>query len=118
MRSGSGDAKRICSTRVSPVSSLSNVGLRLSFGPLSRTASASARGTGALKASVIGRIGRQAAWAFSRSQLKLAVKGSRTVKRNRDSTEVATPPGVLMPLPYTTCTLAAAGRRRLQVKVT
>ena len=35
-------------------------------------------GTGALKDSRMGRIGRQAALAFSRSQLKSAEKGSRT----------------------------------------
>ena len=45
-----------------------------------RIASASLRGTGALKFSCIGRIGKHAARAFSRSQLKLAVKASRTVK--------------------------------------
>ena len=36
------------------------------------------RGTGALNFSSIGRIGMHAAWAFSRSQAMLALKGSRT----------------------------------------
>ena len=58
----------------------SNAGLRVFLPDARRIASASLRATGALKSSRIGRIGRQADWAFSRSQPKLAVKGSRTVK--------------------------------------
>ena len=45
---------------------------------LRRIASISLRGTGALKLRRMGRIGRQAELAFSRSQLKSAEKGSRT----------------------------------------
>ncbi len=80
--------------------------------------SASLRDTGALKARRIGRIGRQAACAFSRSQLKLTENGSRTVKAKRFSTELGTPPGVATPLPKTICTFEAAVSLRLQVRVT
>ena len=45
---------------------------------LRRMPSISLRGTGALKDRRMGRIGRQAALAFSRSQLKSALKGCRT----------------------------------------
>jgi hypothetical protein len=44
---------------------------------------------------VMGRIGRQADCAFSRSQVKEAEKGSRTWKLKRFSTELGTPLGVL-----------------------
>ena len=47
------------------------------------------RGTGALKLSCIGRMGRQAAWAFSRSQLNSAAKGSRTRYSKRLSWRLA-----------------------------
>ena len=80
-------------------------------------ASASLRGTGALKFRLMGRMGRQADCAFSRSQLKLAENGSRTVKVKRFSTELAMPLGVLTPLPYTSCILDADVRRRLQARV-
>ena len=62
-----------------PPSSLSNAGFKLAPADFRRMPSASLRGTGALKSRRIGRIGKQAAWAFSRSQLKLTSKGSRTV---------------------------------------
>ena len=87
-------------TRLSPSpASGSNAGLSSPLPDFRRIASASLRGTGALKFSRMGRIGRQADWAFSRSQLKLAVNGSRTWKLKRFSTLLATPLGVLTPLP-------------------
>ncbi len=66
-------------TTVSPSPSPSRSGLRVSLSDFSRIASASLRGTGALNDRRIGRMGRQAACAFSRSQPKSALKGSRTV---------------------------------------
>ena len=59
----------------------------------------------------------QAACAFSRSQLKLAVKGWRTLKAQRFSTRLATPgplavSGVLMPWPQTISSCEPAVRRR------
>jgi hypothetical protein len=69
-------------TRVSacwPSAPPSRRGCRVSVGDFRRMAAASLRGTGALKASCSGRIGRQAAWAFSRSQLNSAAKGWRTL---------------------------------------
>ncbi len=60
---------------------------------------ASLRDTGALKRSSIGRSGRQAACAFSRSQVNDTAKGSRTSKAKRFSTVLAMPDGVATPLP-------------------
>ena len=74
-----------------PSPSASNVGLIVSLADVRRIASASLRGTGALKFSRMGKRGRQADRAFSRSQLKVAENGSRTVKSKRFSTELATP---------------------------
>ena len=71
--------------------SVSNVGLSVSLADVRRIASASLRGTGALKFSRIGKRGRQADWAFSRSQLKVAENGSRTLKSKRFSIILATP---------------------------
>ena len=60
---------------------------------------ASLRDTGALKRSSIGRNGRQAACAFSRSQVNDTANGSRTSKANRFSIALAMPDGVATPLP-------------------
>ena len=60
---------------------------------------ASLRDTGALKRSSIGRSGRQAACAFSRSQVNDTANGSRTSKANRFSIALAMPDGVATPLP-------------------
>ena len=66
-------------TTLSPSAlSSSNTGLCVCWEDFRRMPSATLRGTGALKSSRIGRIGRQAACAFSRSQLKLNSKASRT----------------------------------------
>ena len=117
--SGNGPLKLTPLTSASAVlSSLSNVGFRAPAVDFRRIASASLRGTGALKARRIGRIGKQGAWAFSRSQLKLRCKGSRTLKAKRLSTVLATPPAVATPLPKTICTLDAGVNRRLQPSVT
>ena len=67
--------------------------------PLSSICAASLRVTGALKFSCIGRSGRQAACAFSRSQVNDAAKGSRTWNSRRRSTLLGTPEGVATPLP-------------------
>ena len=101
----------------------SKMGLKLSLPAFSRIPSTSLRGTGALKFRLIARMGKQAAWAFSRSQLKVAAKGSRTVKSKRFSIEFgmpSTPPaaGVATPLPQTNCTLADGVKRRLHARVT
>ncbi|MCY1170947.1 hypothetical protein D9M73_110370 [compost metagenome] len=69
----------VTTSAASPLSA-SNTGLSVSEPDFRRIASASLRGTGALKFRLMGRIGRQADWAFSRSQLKLAENGSRTWK--------------------------------------
>ena len=80
--------------------------------------------TGALKRRLSGRIGRQPLFAFSRSQLKVAVKGSRTRKPKRFSTVLAMPEalpgpaGVLTPLPYTSCIFVPGVRVRLHASVT
>ena len=58
--------------------SLSNDALILPWGEASLTPSANLRGTGELKLRLMGLIGKHAACAFSRSQLKLAANGSRT----------------------------------------
>ena len=79
--SANGGLKATLFTRASASPpSASNAGLSVVLPDVRRIASASLRATGALKSSRMGRIGRQADWAFSRSQPKLAVKGSRTVK--------------------------------------
>ena len=100
--SGKGAGKLTESTTASSASALpssSNLGLMVLPPPLSAICAASLRGTGALKRSVIGRSGRQAACAFSRSQVKDTAKGSRTWKLKRRSTLLATPEGVATPLP-------------------
>ena len=96
----------------------SKTGLKLSFSDTSRTPSSHFLGTGAVKVSAIGRIGKHALCAFSRSQLKLAAKGSRTSKPNRFCTVLATPSGVATPLSKTSCSFADGVRRRLQASVT
>ena len=88
---GSSSVNRVCSSKgpgkviwVTTLSasawlpSPSSCGLVLPAPDTKRMPSACLRGTGALKLRLIGRIGRQADWAFSRSQLKLAENGSRT----------------------------------------
>ena len=117
VRSGSGAAKRSRSTSASPSCSSSNTGGCSVLPARSRAWAAWARATGALNFSSIGRIGMQAAWAFSRSQPILAVNGSRTVKAKRRSTRLSTPPGVATPTPYTSCTRVAGLRRRLHCTV-
>ena len=87
----------LTTSRASP--SASNVGLCVPLADVRAIASASLRGTGALKLKRIGNRGRQADWAFSRSQLKLAENGSRTVKSKRFSVVLAMPEGVRTPLP-------------------
>ena len=98
-RSGKGPSKRMRSSRSSPWLSSSKWGDISVLPERSRTAPSSLRATGALKTSSIGRIGMQAAWAFSRSQVVLAVKGSRTLKAKRRSMRLATPLGVATPAP-------------------
>ena len=81
-----------------------------------RTWAASSRATGALKRTLIGRIGRHGALARSRSQLKSAVKAARTVKGKRCSI-VVTIFGLLaaaMPLPQTSRRAAPFGNGRSQ----
>ncbi len=56
----------------------SAVGLNVSLLDFKRISVSSLAGTGALKARRMGRTAKQALCAFSRSQLKLAAKGSRT----------------------------------------
>ncbi|MCY1378955.1 hypothetical protein D9M69_666300 [compost metagenome] len=58
--------------------SFSSVALIVLPSPLSTICEATLRVTGALNCSCIGRSGRQAACAFSRSQLNDTAKGSRT----------------------------------------
>ena len=96
----------------------SKTGLKLSLSETKRIPSSHFFGTAAVKLSVMGRIGRQALCAFSRSQLKLAAKGSRTRKSNRFCTVLATPSGVATPLSNTSCSLADGVRRRLHASVT
>ncbi len=86
-------------------------------GDFSCTASAILRVTGALKRRLSGRIGMQAAWAFSRSQPSCASNGARTCQSQRFSMRLATPLGVATPLPNTSVTRAAGGRVRLQARV-
>ena len=99
VRSGRGAGNCTRSSSASASSPSSITGACSARSERRRICSASRRGTGALNWSVIGRIGMQAAWAFSRSQPMLAVKGSRTVKAKRRSTLFSTPPGVATPLP-------------------
>ena len=90
-------------TRVSPsASSLSKLGFRLSLPTCRRTPCACARVTGALKFRLTGRIARQSARAFSRSQLKLAMNGSRTVNSKRRCTELVTLPAAVAEVLATT----------------
>lgn len=65
------------------------------------------RVTGALKRSVMGRSGRHAACAFSRSQ----AKGSRTSKSKRCATRLATPGGVATPLAVHHLHASSGGQR-------
>jgi hypothetical protein len=75
---GSG-AANVTSLAKSDLSSLSNTGLRAApVGPRSSACSAALRATGAEKRSTIGRTGRHAAFARSRSQLNSALNGLRT----------------------------------------
>ena len=99
LRSGKGPLNWTRSSRSSPWLPSSKCGDISVLSERSRTAPSSLRATGALKTSSIGRIGMQAAWAFSRSQLVLAVKGSRTLKAKRRSMRLATPLGVATPAP-------------------
>ena len=78
---------------------------------------ATLRDTGALNDSTMGRIGRHAAWAFSRSHWNSTAKGSRTWKAKRFSTVFATPLGVATPLPKTSCMRVPEVRRRLHASV-
>jgi len=78
-RSGKGPSKRRRSSSSSPAPSSAPCGANSVLSERSRTAPSSLRATGALNVSSIGRIGMHAAWAFSRSQRVLAVKGSRTL---------------------------------------
>ena len=77
------------------------------------TCAACARGTGAEKRRLIGRIGRQGAAAFSRSQLNSAVKAARTRSRKRCSIVVTTCglAAAAMPLPQTRRKRRAVGER-------
>ena len=84
----------------------------------SRMPSASLRGTGALKFSTIGRIGKQPAWAFSRSQLNSAVKGCRTLNSKRFSSLLAIPLGVATPFPMTRRMRAPDGSGRPHASAT
>ncbi len=98
--SGKGGGSVTESTTASSLAfSSSKRGLTVCPPPLATIFAASARVTGALKRSCMGLSGRQAACAFSRSQLKLAAKGSRTSKDRRRSTLLAMPEGVATPLP-------------------
>ena len=112
LRSGSGwgNCRRSMSASASVLSSM--IGACSPLSPTRRANSARRRGTGALNFNSIGRIGKQPACAFSRSQLVLAVNGSRTVKPKRRSMRLGTPLGVATPAPYTTCTRLAGVRRR------
>ena len=106
--SGSGAAN--CTSLTAPLPSSTNF-----FGAngapaagTSRACCASARGTGAVKRSVIGRNGRQADCAFSRSQLNSTAKRSRTFHSKRCVS--------LDPVagPHTSRTPAIAGNGRWQ----
>ena len=52
---------------------------------------------GALKFTVIGRIGMQPAWAFSRSQIISAVNGWRTLKSMRCTCVLTMPLAIATP---------------------
>ena len=102
----------------SALSSLSNTGrerARRSPAPAA-TCAASARGTGAEKRRLIGRIGRHGAAAFSRSQLNSAVKAARTRRRKRCSIVVTTCglAAAAMPLPQTRRSAASLASGRSQ----
>ena len=116
--SGSGAAKRTSSIH----------SLRLSLrgamaGPCAgckRAASATARGTGALKRSTSGRSGRHGDCAFSRSQLNSASRRGRTFhsKRcTRRDTRCGCP-AAATPAPQTRRTPASAGKGRWQASST
>ena len=92
----------------------SKVGFTLPDDDLSTMPLAIFRATGALNCSAMSRIGRHAACAFSRSQVKSAENGSRTLKVKRFSSELSTPLGDATPLPYTSCTLEPDVMRRAQ----
>ena len=114
--SASGFGNAISLTSVA-LSSLSNTGASgLPAAGRRRTWAASSRATGAVKRTLIGRIGRHGALARSRSQLKSAVKAARTVKGKRCSI-VVTIFGLLaaaMPLPQTSRRAAPFGSGRSQ----
>ncbi len=115
--SGSGVGKAICCTS-SDLSSLSNTGASaVPVAGFRRACAASARGTGAEKPSVIGRIGRQAAPARSRSQLNSAMKGLRTRNSKRCSTVLSTfgLACAAMPRPQTRRSRTSWGSGRWQV---
>ncbi|MNS68836.1 hypothetical protein D3C86_1389650 [compost metagenome] len=78
-RSGNGAVKRTDSTGASGGWSGSKVGARGPEGVFRTMCSATLRGIGAVKVTVIGRSGVQGASARSRSQVKPAAKASRTV---------------------------------------
>ena len=83
-----------------------------------RTASAWLAVTGVLKRKDIGRNGRQADWAFSRSHENSTLNGSRTLKFSVCAWRVATPPGVATPWPSTSRTWAEGVSWRWQASAT
>ena len=67
---------------------------------------------GALKFTVIGRIGMQPAWAFSRSQLISAVNGWRTRKSMRRTCVLVIPLAIATPRSQTSETSVPGVKRR------
>ena len=67
---------------------------------------------GALKFTVIGRIGMQPAWAFSRSQLISAVNGWRTLKSMRCTCVLVMPLASATPRSKTSETSVPGVKRR------
>ena len=107
---GSAMVKDVCSakgganvtdstTASSSAFSSSTFGWRVLSPPFMVICMACLRNTGALKRNSIGRSGKQAACAFSRSQVNDTAKGSRTSKSKRFSIALAMPDGVATPLP-------------------
>ena len=110
----------LVSTSASEVSPrcCSNCGLCLPSGATSTIFSANLRGTGDENSTRSGRIGKQSAREFTRSQVKLAVNAGRTTYSRRRSSVLATPLAVAMPLAHTSDTFASGAAGRPHCKVT
>ena len=94
LRSGRAALKRISSTLLARASPGLKSGSSVVLPLRSTTCFAQFMGTGALKFSCTGRIGRQAACALGRSQLKVASNGGRTLNFQLCGWELVSPPGL------------------------